>query len=108
MAIIEIDESEFEQETQLAFDRGDIVILKFGSMYCDACMALGFELEELDEKIEKLTVLEIDTPRSEELAQLYDIVEVPTMKIYKDREHLIFDAVGVTLAVDIEQMINEG
>ena len=108
MAIIEIDESEFEQETQLAFDRGDIVILKFGSMYCDACMALGFELEELDEKMDNLTVLEIDTPASEELAQLYDVMQVPTMKIYKDRENLIFDAVGVTLAVDIEQMINEG
>ena len=107
MAIIEIDESEFEQEIEAAFERGDIVIIKFGSMYCDSCMALGFELEELDEKMDNLTVLDIDTPASEELAQLYDIVEVPTMKIYKDREHLIYDGVGVRLAADIEQIIKE-
>ena len=107
MAIIEVDEVEFEEQTNAAFKRGDILILKFSSTYCDSCMALGFELEELDEKMDNLTVLEIDTPASQELAQLYDIVEVPTMKIYKDKENMIYDGVGVTLAVDIEQIIKE-
>ena len=107
MAIIEVDESEFQEEIESAFERGDVVIVKFGSTYCDSCMALDFELEELDEKLDKLTVLEIDTPTAEGLTQLYDIVEVPTMKIYKNKENMIYDGVGVTLAVDIEQIIKE-
>jgi len=105
MAIIEVDEDNFENEFYEAFVKKDTVILKFGSAYCDACMALGFELEELDEKVANLTILEIDCSISDGLAQKYNIVEVPTMKIYKDREHLIFDAVGITLADDILEIL---
>jgi len=105
MAIIEVDEENFEQELFSAFERKDRVVLKFGSTYCDACMALGFELEELDEKLENFTVLEIDCSISNGLAQEYDIVEVPTMKIYQNKENLIFDAVGITLAADIKEIL---
>ena len=105
MAIIEVDESNFEQELSSAFERKDNVILKFGATYCDACMALGFELEEIDEKLDNITILEIDCSVSEGLAQEYDIIEVPTMKIYKDREKLIFDGVGVTLGDDILEIL---
>jgi len=105
MAIIEVDEENFEYEISSAFERKDRVILKFSSTYCDACMALGFELEELDEKLEKLTILEIDCSVSDTLAQEFDIMQVPTMKIYKDKESLIFDAVGVVLASDIVEII---
>ena len=105
MAIIEVDEENFEYELSSAFERKDIVVLKFGSTYCDACMALGFELEELDEKLSDFTVLEIDCSMSAGLAQEYDSMEVPTMKIYKDKESLVYDAVGVTLAADIREMI---
>jgi len=105
MAMIEVDEENFEQELFSAFERKDSVVLKFGSTYCDACMALGFELEELDEKLDSVTVLEIDCSISEALAQKYDIVEVPTMKIYQDEENLIFDGVGVVLATDIAKIL---
>lgn len=106
MAIIEVDEENFEQELFSAFERKDSVVLKFGSTYCDACMALGFELEELDEKLENFTVLEIDCSVSDGLAQEYEIIEVPTMKIYKDKEHLIFDRVGILLATDIAKILD--
>jgi len=107
MAIIEVDEENFEYELSCAFERKDRVVLKFGSTYCDACMALEFELEELDEKLEYFTVLEIDCSVSDGLAQEYNIVEVPSMKIYKDKEHILFDGVGVILAADIEEMIEQ-
>ncbi len=107
MAIIEVDSDNFNAEIEAAFQRGDVVILKFISMYCDSCMALGFELEELDEKLEALTILEVDCGVSEDLAQMYDIVEVPTMKIYKSENELIYDGVGVVLAADIEAMLQK-
>jgi thioredoxin 1 len=105
MAIIEVDEDNFKNELSFAFERKDSVVLKFGSTYCDACMALGFELEELDEKLNNFTVLEIDCSTSETLAEEYDIIQVPTMKIYKDKESLIFDGVGVVLAADILEIL---
>ncbi len=105
--IIEVDELDFKEVLANEFSKGNIVILKFGSMYCDACMALGFELEELDEKMDNLSILEIDCSDSESLTQMYDIVQVPTMIIYKDANSMIFNAVGVTLAVDIEKIIKE-
>ena len=107
MAMIEVDGDNFNKEIEVAFQRGDVVILKFISMYCDSCMALGFELEELDEKMDKLTILEIDCGQSEDLAQMYDIIDVPSMKIYKKEDRLIYDGVGVVLAVDLEAMIQE-
>ena len=107
MAIIEVDEENFQQELLYAFERGDIVVLKFGSTYCDACMALGFELEELDAKLSNFTVLEIECSFSDEIAQEYEVIEVPTMKIYRDKESLIFDAVGVVLANDILEILEK-
>ncbi len=107
MAMIEVDGDNFNEEIEAAFQRGDVMILKFISMYCDSCMALGFELEELDEKMENLTILEIDCGASEDLAQMYDIIEVPTMKIYKSEDRLIYEGVGVVLSDDIEEMIQE-
>jgi thioredoxin 1 len=106
MAIMEVDASDFNYELDMAFKRGDIVIIKFGSQYCDSCMALDFELEELDEKYDNLTILDIDTPSSEDLAEMYDIIEVPTMKIYKDEQTILFDGVGVVLAADLEKIIS--
>ncbi len=107
MAMIEVDGNNFNIEIEAAFQRGDVVILQFISMYCDSCMALGFELEELDEKMDNLTILEIDCGQSEDLAQMYEIQEVPAMKIYKKEDRLIYDGVGVVLAVDIKAMIEE-
>ena len=58
MAYIEVDEIDFTEKLHEEFDKGQIVILKFGSEYCDACMALDFELEEIDDKYENVSVLQ--------------------------------------------------
>jgi thioredoxin 1 len=105
--IIEVDKLNFNKVLENEFSKGNIVIMKFESMYCDACMALGFELEELDEEMDNLSILEIDCADNEALTQMYDIEQVPTMIIYKDAENIIFNSVGITLAADIEKIIKE-
>jgi len=105
MAIIDVDDYNFREEMQKAFERKNIVVLKFSTTYCDACMALGFELEELDETIDNITILEIDCSTSEGLAEEFEIVQVPSMKIYKDKETVVFDGVGVILAADIKELL---
>ena len=71
MSFIQVDEMDFSEVLNNEFDKGQIVILKFGSEYCDACMALEFELEEIDDAHENVSVLEIDCGESEDLAQKY-------------------------------------
>jgi len=105
MAIIEVDEEDFHQTLNDEFDKGQVVILKFGSTYCDSCMALEFELEEIDEKHKNITILEIDCGESEQLADQYGIRQVPTMVIYEDKNTTLWHKEGVVLAADIENII---
>ena len=73
MAFIEVDEFNFQEVLKQEFDKNQIVILKFGSELCDACNALDFELEEVDDKHEKISVLEIDCADSQDLAEEYGV-----------------------------------
>ena len=57
--------------------------------------------------MDDVTVLMVDTSESPELAEQYDIFELPTMIIYKDAQTPIFRKEGVMLAQDIEQIIKE-
>ena len=105
MSFIPVDEMDFDEVLNAEFDRGQIVILKFGSVYCDACMALEFGLEEIDDAHESVSVLEIDCGESEELSQKYGITQVPTMIIYENRSSTLWHKEGVMLAQDIEKII---
>lgn len=105
MAFIQVDEMDFDEVLNSEFNKGQIVILKFGSEYCDACMALDFELEEIDDAHKNVSVLEIDCGESEELAQKYGISQVPTMIIYENKNSTLWHKEGVLLAVDIENII---
>lgn len=105
MAFIEVDEMDFQETLNEEFSKGQMVILKFGSEYCDACMALEFELEEIDDAHENITVLEIDCGESEELAQKYGVTQVPTMVIYENKDSTLWHKEGVVLAADIEKII---
>lgn len=106
MALIEVEGKEFESVLKEEFSKGNTVILKFISPYCDACMALGFELEEIGER-EDVSVLEIDCSESGELAEMYDVMEVPTMVIYNNQQFMLLNATGVMMAQDIEEIIDD-
>ena len=106
MAIINVDEEDFNEVLEREFAKKNIVILKFGSEYCDACMALDFELEELDDNNDNISILEIDCGDSESLAHSYGVIQVPTMLIYENKETKLWHKEGVMLAQDIQEIIN--
>jgi thioredoxin 1 len=107
MAIIEVDEDTFHNELSIAFEKNNIVILKFGSEYCEPCHALECELEELDEEVKNISILMIDMNESPELADEYNILELPTMIIYKDSKTVIYNEGGVILAPEIKKIVKE-
>ncbi len=106
MAFLEVDETNFDEIISQEFSKNRIVILKFGSEYCDACIALDFELEEIDDKYDNVTILEIDAAESEDLTQNYGVTQVPTMIIYENENSILWQKDGVMLAQDIEEIIN--
>ena len=106
MAFIEVDESDFDVVLVEEFSKKNIVILKFSSQLCDACVALDFELEEIDDKYENVSILEIDCGESEDLVSNHNVTQVPTMIIYENQDTILWHKYGVMLAQDIEKIIN--
>jgi len=104
MAYIEVDESDFQEVFDNELSNGQVVLLKFYTEYCDACMSLDFELEELVDNYENVSVLAIDCNISEGLAYQFNINQVPTMIAYKDKEN-IFSKEGIMLASDIAKAL---
>jgi len=106
MAIFEVDELEFGALMAQEFEKKQIVILKFGSEFCDSCHALEGELEDLEEENENISIFIIDCNESPDLAEKYNVRKLPTMVIYKDAKNILFRYEGVVLSQDIEEIIS--
>ena len=105
MAFFEADEDNFDEILSQEFDKGQKVILKFGSEFCEPCFALESELEELYEKHKNVTVISIDCNESPELAQSYKVFQLPTMIIFEDRDNILHRDEEVMLCQDIEKIL---
>ena len=106
MAFIEVNETDFSAVLAEEFSKQQIVILKFGSEWCEPCHALECELEDVDDDNENVSVLMIDTDESPDLTERYGVYQLPTMVIYKNENEMIHRGEGVILAQDIEEIIN--
>ena len=107
MAFIEVDEENFGEILAREFEKKQIVILKFGSEYCEPCHALECELEEVDDEFEDVSVLNIDTDESPSLAEQFDVSQLPTMIIYTNRDTLLYYGEEVMLSQDINKIIGK-
>lgn len=105
MAVFEVEELEFHKIMEDEFNKKQIVILKFGSEFCDSCQALGWELENLEQGNKNVSLLQIDCNDCQDLAEQYDVRRLPTMVIYKDRDTILYRGEGVVLSQDIEKII---
>ena len=108
MAQFEVDEGNFQTVMEEEFDKGKIVILKFGSEFCDQCLALETELEQLDEMNENVSILCVDCDHSPEIADGYDVYKLPTMIIFQNKESILYENEGVVLSEDIQKIIEAG
>jgi len=108
MAYIEVDDNSFNDTLNEEFEKGQTVILKFYTEFCDACMALDMELEDVDDDNEKVSVIEIDCAECDFTAERFGVVQVPTMIIMKDKDTTLFHKEGIVLSQDIEEIIKQG
>jgi len=105
MPFIEIDEEDFDAIVAREFAKGHTVILKFGSTFCDACQLMEFELEEVVDRVPKLSVLDIDSGVCGSLVHRFDVEQVPTTVVFTDEKTQILYKNGVMLADDMVELI---
>jgi len=105
MPFINVDEDNFDAVLAREFEKEKVVILKFGSHYCDACQIMEMELEELCDRLTNISVLNIDSNASAYLTQRYLVEEIPTTLIFKEAEKQLFYRTGITLADDMIDII---
>ncbi len=107
MAYIDVEDSSFNELLNEEFSKGQTVILKFYTEFCDACMALDMELEDVDDDNENVSVLAIDCAECDFTAERYGVVQVPTTIIMKDASTTLLHIEGIMLSQDIEDVLNE-
>ncbi len=105
MALFEVDEENYQTVMDREFNKGKIVILKFGSEFCEACSALEMELEQLEDMIDNISIISVDCDQSPEVAEVYDVYKLPTMIIFKSKEKILHEEEGVILSEDIKKII---
>ena len=105
MAYIEVDDNSFNDTLNEEFSKGQVVILKFFTEFCDACMAIDMELEDVDDDNDNISVISLDCAVCDFTAERYGIVQVPTTIIMKDASTTLLHKEGIMLASDIEDII---
>jgi len=107
MAYIDVDDNNFDDTLNEELAKGQVVILKFYTEFCDACMGLDMELEDVDDDNENISVIAIDCAECDFTAQRYRVNQVPTMVIMKDKNTILLHREGIMLSSDIEDIINK-
>ncbi|MBL0708913.1 MAG: thioredoxin family protein [Sulfurimonas sp.] len=105
MAIFEVDDENFQDILDAEFKKNNIVILKFGSDFCDACMALDTELEQVDEEGLNISIILVNTDEFFEIAEVYNIYKLPTMIIFQNKTNILYKKEGIILSDDILEII---
>lgn len=70
-----------------------VVFVDCHAVWCGPCKVLSPMLEELDEKYgdKGLKVVKIDVDQNQEFSMMHKIRGVPSVIIYKDGQHVVFD-----------------
>lgn len=82
--IVEINNSNFEKE--VLNEKGFVIVDFFGT-WCMPCKFLMPILHKIEEE-KKIKLAKVDIDENEELVRKFNIVSVPTLKIYKDGKEI--------------------
>ena len=81
MAVVEITESNFEQEVLKA---STPVLVDFWAPWCGPCKAIAPVVEEISNDLKgKLKVCKANVDDTQDLAAKYSIMSIPTLLIFK-------------------------
>ncbi|GEM_PF-1513247 len=82
-----------------------LYVIKFSSPTCGPCSTMKPVVEQLGKNNKGLTIYEVDTQKSPELAQHFGVRGVPTIKFCKKRD-ILYSFTGVTPLGDLQFVVD--
>lgn len=76
-----------EQELKDLLGEG-VVVLDFYAPWCNPCKMLSPVIDDLEKEMTDVKFVKIDTDELTELALEYNVVTLPTIKIFKDNQEV--------------------
>lgn len=81
-----VDQASFDSEV---LESSKPVLVDFWAEWCGPCRALGPILDQIAaERGEDLDVVKVNVDENQDLALRYQVISIPTMKLFKDGEIL--------------------
>lgn len=84
----------------------NITIVDYFASWCGPCQMLSIELEDMQDRSDNLKIIKVDTDTHKELAQSKNIMTIPFVEIYKNKE-LVTTFLGFKTKEEINDIINK-
>jgi thioredoxin 1 len=94
MTTEELTKSSFEN-----FKKNKLALVDFFAEWCMPCLMLAPVIEELSEKMKKIKFGKVNIDESQDLAEEFSVMSVPTLIILKDGKEV--DRIIGTLPADV-------
>lgn len=83
MAVVHVTADSFQTEV---LDFKGTVLVDFWASWCGPCKMIGPIVEEISEEMPEIKVCKVDVDEEEELASRFNVMNIPTILIFKDGE----------------------
>ena len=81
------------------------VLVDFWAEWCPPCRVLGPTLEKFAEKEKRLTIVKADVEDNDELADQFNVMNIPTMILFKEGQE-VFRMVGKRSEHQLQQELS--
>ncbi len=98
-----VNDNNFEEEV---LKSSGVVVVDFYATWCGPCKMLAPVLEELSQEVPDAKIVKIDVDENPVTANMYKVVNIPTIKIFKNGE-LIDTKVGFQPKDNLKEAIEE-
>lgn len=101
MEVLKINNTNFEEEV---IKSEKVVLVDFYAEWCGPCKMLAPVIEQIAKENEEIKVAKINVDDSQELAEKYGVMSIPTLVVIKNGEE-IKRQVGLASKTEILNMI---